>query len=44
MGHTTTRLIFSNYRELVMPQEGERYFNLFPPSHAENVVPIARAS
>jgi integrase len=43
MGHTTTKLIFSNYRELVTPEEAERYFNIFPPAHAENVVPMAQA-
>ena len=42
MGHTTTKLIFSNYRELVTPEEAERYFNIFPPAQAENVVPMAR--
>jgi integrase len=42
MGHTTTKLIFSNYRELVTREEAERYFNIFPPAQAENVVPMAR--
>jgi integrase len=42
MGHTTTKLIFSNYRELVTPEEAERYFNIFPPAQAENVVPMAK--
>ena len=31
LGHTTTKLIFSNYRELVRPDEGERYFKSFRP-------------
>jgi len=32
MGHTTTKLIFEHYREIVRPDDGERYFNIFPPS------------
>ena len=26
------------------PEEGERYFNIFPPAQAENVVPMAQMS
>jgi hypothetical protein len=37
-------MIFSNYREIVTPEEGERYFSIFPPAPAENVVPMAQAS
>lgn len=44
LGHTTTKLIFSTYRDLAHPEEGERYFNIFPPAQAENVVPMAQAS
>jgi integrase len=43
LGHTTTKLIFSNYRELVHPEEGTRYFNILPPAPALNVVPMASA-
>jgi hypothetical protein len=44
MGHTSAKLIFSTYRELVHPDEAERYFAIFPPTAAENVVPMAQAS
>jgi integrase len=44
LGHTTTKMIFSNYREIVTPEEGERYFLISPPAPAENIVPIACAS
>jgi len=44
MGHTSAKLIFSTYRELVHPNEAERYFNILPPAPAENVVPMAQAS
>jgi integrase len=41
MGHSTEALIFSTYRELVSPAEGERYFHLYPPTTATNVVAMA---
>jgi integrase len=44
MGHSTTKMIFSNYREIVTPEEAERYWQIFPPTEAENVVPLASAS
>jgi integrase len=43
MGHTTTKLIFSNYREIVTPDEAQRYWNIIPPAQAENVVPMVAA-
>ena len=43
MGHTTTKLIFSNYREVVRPDEAERYWNIRPQG-AANVVPMEVAS
>ena len=36
-------MIFSNYREIVTPEEAERYWQIFPPTAAENVVPMAQA-
>lgn len=44
MGHISTKLIFSNYREIVTPDEADRYWNIFPARTAENVVPMAQAS
>jgi hypothetical protein len=35
--------ILSNYREIVTPEEAERYWQIFPPAPAENVVPMSRA-
>jgi integrase len=35
LGHNTTKMIFDNYRDLVHPNDAERYFNIFPPPHAE---------
>jgi hypothetical protein len=35
MGHVSPHMIFSNYREIVTPEEAERYWHIFPPAHAE---------
>ncbi len=43
MGHTTTKEIFAHYRELVRPDDGERYWNIRPQGTA-NVVPMEVAS
>jgi integrase len=41
MGHATAQMIFQHYREVVTPEEAERYWQIFPPAPAENVVPLA---
>ncbi len=41
MGHVSPALIFSNYREIVTPEEAERYWKIFPPATAANVIPMA---
>lgn len=43
MGHTTTKEIFAHYRELVRPEEAERYWNIRPTA-AANVVPMEAVS
>ena len=35
MGHTSTKLIFEAYRELVHPQGAEVYWNIAPPASSE---------
>jgi integrase len=42
MGHTTPRMIFDNYREVVAPQEAQRYWIIKPTVAANNVVSIER--
>ncbi len=44
MGHVSPHMIFSNCREIVTPEEAERFWQIFPPTEAENVVPLASAS
>lgn len=38
MGHTTPRMIFDNYREVVTPEEAERYWSICPKREANSVV------
>jgi integrase len=40
LGHSTAALLYSNYRELVSPEEAERYFNIFPPAQPGNIVTL----
>ena len=41
MGHSHSGLIFSTYRELVSHADGEKYFAIYPPQPASNVVAMA---
>jgi integrase len=41
MGHTSATMIFQNYREIVLPEEADRYWQIFPPVPAENVLQMA---
>lgn len=36
MGHTTTAMLFAHYREVVTPEEAERYWKIFPSSPAKS--------
>jgi integrase len=40
MGHTTPRMIFDNYREVVTPEEAEKYWSIRPKEEAGNVIPM----
>ena len=43
MGHTTTALIFSNYRELVTPEAAHEYWRI-SPARPQNVVALTTAA
>jgi integrase len=43
LGHTTPQLLYSTYRELVRPEEAERYWKIAPES-AMNVIPLRQAN
>ena len=38
LGHTGPKMLYSTYRELVLPEEAERYWKVVPESKGENVV------
>ena len=38
LGHTSPKMLYSTYRELVLPEEAERYWKIAPEEKAENVV------
>jgi len=41
LGHTSPQMLYSTYRELVLPEEAERYWKLVPAVKTENVVPFS---
>jgi integrase len=43
LGHTTPQLLYSTYRELVRPEEAERYWQIMPAAAAENLVAFVSA-
>jgi integrase len=38
LGHTSPQMLYSTYREVVLPEEAERFWKLVPEVKAENVV------
>jgi len=38
LGHTSPQMLYSTYRELVLPTEAERYWKIVPAVKAENLV------
>jgi integrase len=38
LGHTSPQMLYNTYRELVLPSEAERYWNIRPETEAANVV------
>jgi integrase len=38
LGHSTSQILYSTYRELVLPEEAERYWKMTPATDAANVV------
>jgi integrase len=44
MGHSTPRMVFDNYREVVAPAEAERYWIIRPNVIADNIVRLSTAT
>jgi integrase len=38
LGHTSPKMLYSTYRELVLPEEAQRYWKLIPDREANNVL------
>jgi integrase len=38
LGHTSPQMLYGVYRELVLPEEAERYWKLVPDAKAENIL------
>jgi len=43
LGHTSPQMLYSTYRELVLPEEAERYWKITPVADAANVVAFGSA-
>ena len=41
LGHTSPQMLYSKYRELVLPEEAERYWDIKPAAEVENIVVFA---
>jgi integrase len=44
LGHTSPQMLYSTYRELVLPAEAERYWKIEPAAETANVVAFSAAS
>ena len=42
LGHSTTQMLYSTYRELVLPEEAERYWKIVPSRDANNVIALCK--
>jgi integrase len=38
LGHTSPQMLYSTYRELVLPEEAQRYWKIIPKTESANVV------
>ena len=44
LGHSTSQMLYSTYRELVLPEEAEHYWRITPVANAENVIGFGMAT
>jgi len=44
LGHTSPQMLYSTYRELVLPEEAERYWKIEPVVDAKNVVAFTKTA
>jgi hypothetical protein len=43
LGHTSPQMLYSTYREVVTPEEAERYWKIAPAAEAKTVVAFTSA-
>ena len=44
LGHTSPQMLYSTYRELVLPTEAERYWKIEPDTETANVVAFSKSA
>jgi integrase len=44
LGHTSPQMLYSTYRELVLPQEAQRYWKIVPTEETANVVAFSASA
>jgi integrase len=44
LGHTSPQMLYSTYREVVLPQEAERYWKIVPKEETANVVAFSASA
>jgi integrase len=44
LGHTSPHMLYSTYRELVLPEEAERYWKIAPGADTKNIVAFAEVA
>jgi hypothetical protein len=44
LGHTNPQMLYGTYRELVLPEEAERYWKVAPSAESEKVVAFSGVS
>src|SRR5262249_18754557 len=44
LGHTSPHMLYSTYRELVLPEEAERYWKIAPATEKKNVVAFSASN
>ena len=44
LGHTSPQMLYSTYRELVLPTEAERYWTILPKEETANVLPFSASA
>jgi integrase len=44
LGHTSPKMLYSTYRELVLPEQAKRYWKIIAATDADNVIPLESAA